>query len=86
MLQHKILILESAGSVDASLTSAVAVEEVAALDHEALDYAVEAGVFVALGLPLWVFGFSGAELAEVFGGLWDDVFAELNEDSAEWLS
>lgn len=75
MLQDKIFILESAASVDASLASTVAVEEVTALDHESLDYAVETGVFVALWLALWILRFAGAELAEVFGSLWDDVFA-----------
>lgn len=86
MLQDKILILESTASVDASLARTVAVEKITALDHEALDYAVETGVFVALGLALGVFGLAGAELAEIFGGLWGDVFAELDENSAEWLA
>lgn len=86
MLQDKILIIKSAASVDTSLPGSIAVEEVAALDHESLDYAVETRVFVALGLALRVLGFAGAELAEVFSGFGDDVFAELDEDSAKWFS
>ena len=78
MLQDKILIIKSAASVDASLPGSVAVEKIAALNHESLDYTVEAGVFVALGLTLGILGFAGAELAEIFGGFGGNIFAELD--------
>jgi len=44
---------------------------------------VEPGAFIALRSALRVFGFAGAELAEVFGGFGDDVGEEFHFDAAE---
>ena len=55
-------------AVDGDTACAVAVEEVASLDHEGVDCAVDEGGFV----PHWFAGggfmFACAELAEVFDG------------------
>lgn len=86
MLQHEILIRKGAGAVDGNGASAVAVEEVSALDHEILDHAVEPGALVALRSALGVFRLAGAELAEVFGRLGGDVCEEFHLDAAERFS
>jgi hypothetical protein len=44
---------------------------------------MELGALVALGLAAGVLGLAGAELAEILGGLGDDVLEELEGDAAE---
>ena len=57
--------------------------DVAALDHEAFENAVEFCAFVALGRAgLGVAGLAGAELAEVFGGEGVGAGEEVDENSA----
>lgn len=65
MPQLEILVRERLGAVDGGRAGAVAVEEVAALQHEVFDDAVEFAGFVALRSVGGVFGFARAELAEV---------------------
>lgn len=48
-------------------------QEISALDHETWDDAVEFRVLVALRNALLILVLAGAELAEVFCGLWDNV-------------
>ncbi len=48
--------------------------------------AVELGALVALGPAARALGLAGAELAEVFGRLGDDVLEELKGDAAEGLA
>jgi len=67
MLDVEVLVGEGA-PVDGDAACAVAVEEVAALDHEGVDCAVEDRVFVAHGFAGGGLVFAGAELAEVFDG------------------
>lgn len=44
---------------------------------------MELAPLVPLRLAPGVFGLAGAELAEVFGGAWDDVCEELHLHAAE---
>jgi hypothetical protein len=46
---------------------------------------VELAALVALGLATGVLCLSGAELAEVFSRLWDDVLVQLHLDPAQLL-
>jgi hypothetical protein len=48
--------------------------------------AVELAAFVALRAPEVVLGLTGAELAEILGGLGDDISKELELDPSEGLS
>ena len=66
MFDIKVLIRES-GAVDTYTAGAVAVEEVAALDHEGVDGAVDYAAFVPEGFSVG-FVFASTELAKVFGG------------------
>jgi len=68
MLNLKILVRKIARAIDTRRARAVPMDEVAALNHEFGNHAVEAAAFEALGLHLRVFGLAGAELAEVSGG------------------
>lgn len=66
-------------AVDGLATSAVSLGEVATLEHEVGDHTVEARSSIAFfGLPL-------CELAEVAGGLGDDIVVELEDNSASGL-
>lgn len=68
----KVLVLELL-AVDGFAACAVTGGEVAALDHEGLDDAVEGGAFVVEGLARGAGAFfAGAEGAKVFGGFGDD--------------
>lgn len=75
MLQRKVLVLELL-AIDGNATSAVVLGEVAALEHEVGDDAVEGRLGVAMLL-----GLSG-QFAEVLGGLGDHVVKELECDAA----
>lgn len=86
VLEREVLVCEFGRAVDVCGACAVTVEEVAALDHEVFDYAVEFAAFVALGSATGVFGFAGAELAEVFCCSWCYVGEELHLDTSEWLA
>lgn len=81
MLQQEILIRELLRAVDGGAPGAVAVEEVTALDHEALDDPMELGPLVALRSPLSILGLARAELAEVLGGARRDVGEEFHFDA-----
>lgn len=81
MFNIKVLVRKCA-AVDGNTACAVAVEKVAALDHETVDRAVEDGVFVAHGLAVGGFVFSRAELAEVFGGFGDSIGVKLEFHAA----
>jgi hypothetical protein len=70
VLQGEVLILEFV-SVDGLASSAVVVGEVSALAHEVGDDAVECGALVAVAL------LAGAQSAEVFASLWNDIGAKL---------
>jgi hypothetical protein len=65
VLEVEAFVGKGTGAVDARRAGTVAVEEVAALDHEVLDDAVDDGPFVADGGVEIVFGFAGAVDAEV---------------------
>lgn len=54
--------------------------------HETRDYAVKFAVLVALRDALLVLVLASAELAKVFGGLWDNVGTKLDEDAAQRFS
>ena len=69
--------------IDARAPRPVTVDEVAALDHEVLDDAVELGALVALRAAHGVLGLTGAELAEVLGGARHGVGVQLHFDAAE---
>ena len=89
MFKQEILVGEGLRAVDGGAACAVAVEEVAALDHEVFDYAVEFGSFVSLWSALGVAaGLAGAELAEVFGGAGRGAGEKFDLDSSQgfaWL-
>ncbi len=63
-------------AVDRLATGAVALREVAALEHEARDDAVERRACVAEAV------LACAELAEVLRGLGDDIVEELEDNAA----
>ena len=77
MLQLKILIREARAMIDARRAGAVGVEEIATLNHEALDHPVEFTALVALRQAVGALGLAGAELSEVFararGGVAEEV-------------
>ena len=81
MFNIKILI-RKCPAVNRDGPRAVAVEEIAALDHEGMDTAVEDRVFVAHWFAGGGFMFSGAELAKVFDGLGDAVGVEFEFHAA----
>lgn len=83
MRNRKVLVREGFRAVDACAAGAIAVQEVAALQHEVFDDAVELGAFVALGAAQVVLRLAGAELAEVLGGLGDGVGEEFDFEAAE---
>ena len=86
MLPLKGLVLELL-AVYGLAAGAVALGEVAALDHEGLDDAVEAGALVVQGdAGLADALLAGAEGAEVFGGLGHEVGVELHDDAAGGLA
>ena len=87
MPQHEILVGKLARAVDGGGATAVAVDEVAALDHEVLDDAVELAALVAEGAAAGGGAvLARAELAEVLGGAGDGVGAEEHLDAAERLA
>lgn len=86
MLEREVLIRESRAVVDGSRAGAVAVQEVAALDHEAGDHAVEFAAFVALCFAQCGLVLAGAELAKVLRGLWGGPGEELHFYAAEWFA
>lgn len=64
MLEIEVLVFEGLTAINTHLSSPIAVDEIAALDHEVLDHSVESRSFVTerkVLLPV----FSGAELSEV---------------------
>lgn len=79
MFDGKGLVLEG-GSVDRAAAHAGAVGEVAALDHEVGDDAVERGVDVARGGVLAL-----CERDEVGDGARSDVAEQPEHDTAQWL-
>ena len=81
MFDIKILIRKCT-AVNRDGACSIAVEEIAALDHEGMDTAVEDRVFVAHGFAGGGFMFSSAELAEVFDGLGGAVGVEFEFHAA----
>lgn len=83
VLEGEVLVAEGRAVVDRGTAGAVAIQEVAALDHEGRDHAVEFRGFVALRFAQWGFVLASAELAEVFGGSGHGAAEELHFDAAE---
>ena len=83
MTTLQILIRKPFRAIDCRSTGAISVDEVATLDHEVLDDAVEFAPFVALRLSSMILVFSRAKLSEVLGGAWDSVGEELHLDPSE---
>lgn len=82
MLDLEILILKL-GAVDALTTRPIAGCEVAALDHELLDHAVEKGALVVQWLAGFALAlFTGTEGAKVLCRLGDDIVVQLEGDAA----
>ena len=86
MCQRERLVGKGLGAIDGGATGTVAVEKVAALNHERGDHAVELAAFVALGPAKGILGLAGAELAEVFGRFGDEVGEEFHLYGAEGLT
>lgn len=82
VLQFEVLIGEFVGAVDGAGAGAVAVDEVAALEHEVFDHTMELAPLVALRPPSVVLRLAGAELAEVLSSLGRHIFEQLHLDSA----
>jgi hypothetical protein len=86
VLVCEILVRKALGvleRVDGGRAGAVGVQEVAALDHEGFDDAVEFGVLVALQRRGRCGAIANAELAEVFGGEWHGARVEKHFDPTE---
>jgi len=83
MLQSKVLIWKRSTAVDAQHPGAIAIDEVATLDHEVLDYSVEDGPFEAQRHAI-LSVFPGAKLPEVFRCFRTDILEQL-EDHAPYL-
>lgn len=82
MLQLKVLVLEL-GSIDALTTCAITSREVAALNHELLDDAVELGALVVQGLASLSHALlTSAESAEVLCSAGHNVGVEFHDDAA----
>ena len=75
----QVLIVEGL-AVDRVAAGAVLLLEVATLEHEPLDDAVEDGVLVAEAV------LAGAQLLEVLDSLWLRLAEEANDDAARWLT
>lgn len=71
-------------AVNAGYARAIALYEITALDHEILNYAVEAGTFVSDGHAIWSV-LSGAELAKVLRRARHCVCKQLKYHSADFL-
>lgn len=80
--QALLLVLELPRAVDRRTARSIAIHEVASLDHEVLDDAVEATAFVPLRPAQVIFRLAGAELAEILCGAWDGVGVELHFNAA----
>ena len=83
VLVGEVLIREGGVVVDARRACAVPVKEVAALDHEGLDHAVELGALVALRPAEGRLVLAGAELPEVLGRARDGGGVEEEFDAPE---
>merc|ERR1719486_454606 len=82
MLELEVLILELL-SVDGLAAAAVAIREVAALNHELRDDAVEGGSLVVERLALVALTlFASAQSAEVLGRLGDSLAKKTHGDAA----
>lgn len=86
MSEREVLVRKRRRPVDARRAGSVAGHEVAALDHETADHAVEFGPLVALRTTERGPALARAELSEVLGGFGDDGAEELDEDAAEGLA
>jgi hypothetical protein len=102
VLQLEVLVGEAARAVDAGRARPVAVQEVAALDHEVLDLvlselsrtwfcirtynAVELGALVSNGTTIGPARLTRAELPKVLSRPGHDVVEELHLDAAEGLA
>ena len=83
--QLEVLVLEGPGAVDGGDARAVVVDEVAALNHEVLDDAVEGGALVALRDPVSPV-LAGAKLAKVLRGLRAHVCEDQNGQSTQSMT
>lgn len=82
MLEVEVLVVEL-GAVDGLPTCAIVGCEITTLDHELLDDAVESGALVGeLVAGLALAFLAGAESAEVFCGLRDDIVVQLEGDTS----
>ena len=74
-------------SVDGFSSSSVSAGEVSSLDHEVRDDAMKLGSLEVEWLSrLSDSIFSGAESAEITGGLWDNVIVKLHDDTSGSLT
>lgn len=72
----EILVGEGATSVNAAYPGAIAIDEIAALDHEVLDDSMKTGVFKANGHSVLSI-LAGAELTKVLRGFRANVLEQL---------
>lgn len=86
VLENEVFIPKSLGSVNASASSTVAVDEVSSLNHEVADDSVEFASFVALALTSTVLRLTSTELAEVLRGARHNILVEFKGDSAKRLT
>lgn len=71
-------------AVNAGHARAIALYEITALDHEILNYSVEAGTFVSDGHAIWSV-LSGAKLSKVFRRTRHCVCKQLKYHPADFL-
>ena len=73
--------------VDRLATGSIAAREVAALNHEVLDNAMQRRALVVQRLPCLAYSFlARAERTEVLSGLGHCIVVELHHDTASWLA
>lgn len=86
MFELEVLIGKALCAIYGSAACAITVEEVAALNHEIFDDAMEFASFVALWPAKVILGLACAELSEVLSCSWDCVGEEFHLDTAKRLS
>lgn len=86
VLDIKVLIRKLIAPENRRTPRSIPIQEIPALDHEVVHHAVELGALVAEWFVTAAFGLTGAEFAEVIGGLGDDFGVELDFNPAERLA
>lgn len=82
----KVLIRKTLRAIDTRAPRPIPIQEIATLNHEILNHAVEYAVLVALRPASTVLGFACAKLAEVFCCSGYDVREKFHFDAAEWFA